>query len=337
MLTFAPFRCLAVSFCAVALALVAAPAAHAQTFSNAAAINVPTSTSNGVATLYPSSINVAGAPTSIGYLSVTLNGFTHTYVEDVNVLLVSPTGQKILLMANTNGFGVANNNTLTFIPDGTATLPNTSTDVVSGVYACSVYSAPFALPAPAPTGPYGTSLAPLIGTNPNGAWRLYVWDDFPSGNDGTFAGGWSITFNQTPPQPVTTAFTYQGLLSASGTPINGNANVRFTLCDNATVPTSIAGIAPAITRPFTGVTGGRITTTLDFGTVIDTSQALWLNIEVESPPGSGFVTLSPRQAITPTPQARVAQRAVLADTATNATNATTAGTANRANFATNAT
>jgi subtilisin-like proprotein convertase family protein len=291
--------CFGAAFCA--------PAAHAQTFSNAAAINMPTSTSNGVATLYPSSINVAGAPTSIGYVSVTLNGFSHTFVSDVIVLLVSPTGQKILLMSACNASADASNTTLTFIPDGTATLPSSNTNVVSGIYACSVYSVPSALPTPAPPGPYATSLAPLIGTNANGTWNLYAFDSFPSADNGSFAGGWSITFNQTPAFPVTTAFTYQGVLSASGTPINGDANVRFTLCNNATFPTSIAGIAPAITRSFTGITGGRITTTLNFGTVIDTSQALSLNIEVESPPGSGFVTLNPRQAITPTPQARVAQ------------------------------
>jgi len=294
---------------------------NAQTFSNTASIAIPV---GGSATPYPSPINVSGAPASIGYLSVTLNGFSHTWVTDVNVLLVSPTGQKILLIANTNGAGDASNNTLTFIPDGTATLPTFTTNVVSGVYACSVLDAPFALPAPAPAGPYGTSLAPLIGTNPNGTWNLYVWDDDGIGDGGSFAGGWSIGFSSTAPGPIATAFTYQGLLSAAGTPINGNANVRFTLCLSPTVPTEFSAVATAITRSFTGVTGGQITTTLDFGTAIDTDRARWLNIEVESPPGSGFVTLSPRQPITPTPQARIAQRAVFADTATNATNADTA-------------
>jgi subtilisin-like proprotein convertase family protein len=327
MLAFAPLRSVALSFCAVALALVVAPAARAQTFSNTAAINFATSESDGRATLYPSPIVVSGAPASIGYVSVTLNGFSHTFVSDVRVLLVSPTGQKILLMANTNGSRNANNNTLTFIPDGTATLPDNDTNVVSGVYACSVYAASAALPTPAPAGPYGTSLAPLTGTNPNGTWNLYVWDDVPDFDDGTFAGGWSIGFSSTPPGPIATAFTYQGLLSAGGTPINGNANVRFTLCTSPIVPTAFSAVATPITRSFTGVTGGQITTTLDFGTAIDANQALWLDIEVESPPGSGFVTLAPRHPITPTPQARVAQRAVLADTATNATNATTATTA----------
>jgi len=332
MRSFTSLPALAIAALGTVLLLVT-PAAQAQTYSNAAAINMPTSTGDGRATLYPSPIVVTGAPASVGYLSVTLRGFSHTFVSDVRVLLVSPTGQKILLMATTNEFGSATNNTLTFIPDGTALLPSSTANVVSGIYACSVYFGreTVSIPAPAPGAPYGTTLAPLLSTNPGGIWNLYVWDDTPSVDNGSFAGGWSISFNDTPSLPVTTAFTYQGTLrGAGGLPITGDANVRFTLCDNGTAPVGIAGVAPAITRNLTGITDGLITTALDFGSIIDTSQALWLNIEVESPPGSGFVTLTPRQPITPTPQARVAQFAVTATTATTATSATSATTATTA-------
>lgn len=292
-----------------ALVCLVAPAAHAQTSRNTAAINMPTSASDGRAVLYPSPIAVSGAPTSISYLSVTLSGFSHSFVDDVHVLLVSPTGQKILLMANTHGTNNAINNTLTFVPDGTATLPNSSGNVVSGVYACSVYS-PTDLPAPAPAGPYGTSLAPLIGTNANGTWNLYVWDDVDSFNNGTFAGGWSITFNRAPALPLPTAFSYQGVLTKNAQPINGNANVRFTVCNSPTLSLSSSFVAAATVRNFTGISDGLVATSLDFGAAIDTPQSLWLNIEVESPPGSGYVTLSPRQPVTPVPHARVAQQAV---------------------------
>ncbi len=304
------FRSLVLSAWAAVLSLAGAPAAHAQTFSNPAVITIPGS---GPASLYPSPIVVTGVPAPITYVTVTLSGYSHIFNADVIVLLVSPTDQRILLMANTNGGGSAVNDTLTFIPDGGVVLPSTSTDVVSGVYACSVYNAPSALPAPAPAGPYGTSLAPLIGTNANGTWNLYVFDD-EAGISGSVAGGWSLGLSTTPLVPVGTAFTYQGVLSASGVPINGNANVRFTLSNSATDPTAISTVVPPITRTLTGISNGQVTTTLDFGAAIDTNQARWLNIEVESPPGSGFVTLTPRQPITPTPQAR---RAANADFATS--------------------
>lgn len=305
--------------------LPAGSAAFAQTYSNATPITIP---DIGTTTPYPSTLSVAGAPSSPAYVSVTLHGFSHSYCSDVRVLLLGPGGQGILLLADAGGPGVAVNADLTFIPDGTVTIPITTVSVVAGVYAPSVYN-PADLPDPAPDGPYGESLAPLIGANPNGNWRLYIFDD-EAGDSGSIAGGWSISFNDTPPQPATAAMTYQGVLSSGGTPINGDANVRFTLCDNATVESSIAAVAPAITSNFTDIQNGMITATLDFGGVVDTLQALWLIIEVESPPGSGYVTLAPRQAISPAPQARAAKTAV------SATNAVSAQIADGAVFANHA-
>jgi hypothetical protein len=104
---------------------------------------------------------------------------------------------------------------------------------------------------------------------------------------------------------------------------HGNANVRFTLCNSAWDATAISAVASPITTSFSGIADGRITTALDFGSAIDANEARWLNIEVENPPGSGFVTLAPRTLVTPVPQARVAQTASFANAATTATTATT--------------
>lgn len=287
---------------------------NAQTFTSSAAINIP---SIGTATPYPSQIEVSGASDSLDYVSVTLSGFSHTYVGDVVVLLVSPDNRPTLLMSSTHGEGDASNNTLTFIPDGTSMLPEGNANVVSGRYACTAYLPPTAVPVPAPTGPYETSLAPLLGSNPNGTWSLYVWDRFSS-DGGVFAGGWSITVNDGGTSPVSTTFTYQGVLSVSGQALDGDAEVRFTLCSDPTRPVSISALAPQISRTFAGISKGLISTPLDFGAVIDTDQALWLDIQIASPPGSGFISLSPRQSITPTPQARVAQYAITAVNAESA-------------------
>ncbi|MBL0869224.1 MAG: tail fiber domain-containing protein [Phycisphaerales bacterium] len=292
----------------------------AQTYTSTGGVSIPVF---GSGFPYPNTINVTGAPSSIEYISVKLEGVTHGFFGDVNVLLVSPTGEKISLIANTNGTGVAFANVLTFIPDGTATLPTFSTNVVSGVYACSSNAAA-SLPSPAPPAPYETSLTPLIGKDPNGSWKLYISDDGNNSAPGSISR-WSITFNQPPAQQVSNAFTYQGKLVSAGVPVTGPANVRFTLCGYPTFAASASDLAPPITRNFTNITDGVITTTLDFGSAIQSDQALWLNIEVESPPGSGFVTLSPRQAINAVPQARLAQSAVTAFTALSANNATSAG------------
>ncbi|MGH7868721.1 MAG: hypothetical protein ACREP9_14095, partial [Candidatus Dormibacteraceae bacterium] len=42
---------------------------------------------------------------TITKLTVTLNGFTHTFQSDVGALLVGPSGQKVVLM-NNDGFAV---------------------------------------------------------------------------------------------------------------------------------------------------------------------------------------------------------------------------------------
>lgn len=297
---------------AIALATaIFGSAASAQTYSNSTPITI---NDNAPASPYPSSITVSGAfSSSIGYFAVTLKGFSHTYVGDVVVLLVSPAGQKILLMNGAIGSGSAENVTLGFVASGQPPLPADAASVASGFYTCSVYNTPVSLTPPAPAGPYGTSLAPLVGTNPNGTWSLYVLDKAPR-DSGVIAKGWSISFGRTPSLPISTAFTYQGKLSVGNVPVSGDVNVRYTLCNNATEAISLCGAAPAITRNLTGITDGLVTTTLDFGSVMDTSQALWLNVEVESPPGSGFVALTPRQPISATPQARVAENANAAAT-----------------------
>lgn len=316
---------------AAGLGIMVATVTHAQTFSNAAPIAVPAAGNDGKASPYPTSIDVSGVSSPIATISITLHNFTHTWIGDVVVLLVAPNGQGVLVLSRAGDGGDAINSTVTFSADATAIIPETTANVPSGVYACSVYSPLTSLPSPAPTGPYSASLASLFDADANGTWSLYAIDGFPSVDSGSIAGGWSITFNEpTPSLPVTSAFTYQGVLTADGTPVNGDANVRFTLCNNATRATLVSGVAPPITKSFTGVVDGLISAPLDFGSAIDVSRALWLNIEVESPPGSGFVAVTPRQAIAPTPQARFAQFSMSSINAQNAVNAQNAQTANSA-------
>jgi hypothetical protein len=52
------------------------------------------------------------------------------------------------------------------------------------------FAVPANFPSPAPSGPYGTSLAVFDGTNPNGTWKLFVLDD--SGFDAGSLGAWKL-------------------------------------------------------------------------------------------------------------------------------------------------
>ena len=144
---------------------------------------------------YPSRINVQNAPGKITDVDVTLKGYTHSYPDDVDVLLVGPDGNKVLLMSDVGGNSVLNGVNLTFSDEATKSLPDFS-QILSGTYkptrgATSSGMVPASFPS-APAGPYGTKLSVFDGISPNGAWDLYVLDD-DGANAGKFAGGWQLT------------------------------------------------------------------------------------------------------------------------------------------------
>ncbi|MDB6027387.1 MAG: repeat protein, partial [Verrucomicrobiales bacterium] len=111
-----------------------------------------------------------------------------------------------------------------------------------------------------------------------------------------------------------TAFNYQGKLSNGGNPANGSYDLTFAL-----YATSSNGVAMAgpVTNSATSVTNGLFTTTIDFGAGVFTGTSYWLEIGVRLNGGGSFATLSPRQAVTPTPYAI---KSVNADTAVVASN-----------------
>jgi hypothetical protein len=103
----------------------------------------------------------------------------------------------------------------------------------------------------------------------------------------------------------TTAFTYQGRLTDNGAPASGNYDLRFTTYDALAAGNLVAG---PLTNQLVMVTNGLFTVSLDFGNSFDGSDR-WLEIGVR-PGGSNtvpFTALIPRQAITPTPYALLAQ------------------------------
>lgn len=145
---------------------------------------------NNTAAPYPSVVAVSGMPTYIDKVTLTLTNLSHTWLYDVNVLLVSPAGKKILLMKQAGWKTKVNRINLTF-DDAAAPLPSSGT-IVSGSYRPSAYGTQSALPGPAPALPYATTLSTLAGSNPNGNWQLYVLDK-GAGDTGEIAGGWGLT------------------------------------------------------------------------------------------------------------------------------------------------
>lgn len=110
------------------------------------------------------------------------------------------------------------------------------------------------------------------------------------------------------------AFTYQGQLKATGGPLNGLCAFQFGLYDD---PLAGNQIGQTLTRPDVPLNQGLFTVSLDFGAGAFPGAARWLQIAVKCASDSGFVGLSPRQALTPTPYALYAPQAGSANTASS--------------------
>ena len=101
------------------------------------------------------------------------------------------------------------------------------------------------------------------------------------------------------------AFTYQGRLNSGGSPANGYYDLAFSAYNTNTSGTATAG---PITNAAVAVSNGLFTTTLDFGGQ-PLGKAVWLEIAVRTNGSGAMVTLSPRQALLPTPYAMFANTA----------------------------
>lgn len=158
-----------------------------QVFNNASTITI---VDNASASPYPSTISVSGVSTPVTKVTATINGWSHTYPSDVGILLVGPGGQKVKLVGGAGGGTDVNGVVLTF--DDAAGGPLSTSAISSGTYLPTDLSSSDVFNSPAPSSPYGSTLAPLTAT-PNGTWSLYV-QDFAAGDFGSISGGWSLRF-----------------------------------------------------------------------------------------------------------------------------------------------
>ena len=160
---------LAATLAAVAALGVAASAASAASFSNNNGITINDSSQScdegddslepASATPYPSEIDVTGLGSSVSDVNVTVSGLSHTWPDDIGLLLVSPAGQSVILMRDIGGGnrdGVSFN--LTFDDAASADLPDNG-PLRSETYrptrgtATGGCIAPASFPAPAPASP----------------------------------------------------------------------------------------------------------------------------------------------------------------------------------------
>jgi uncharacterized repeat protein (TIGR01451 family) len=177
------------------------PPSAIRSFTNGANISI---NSLGSASPYPSGVSVSGVVGTPSQVTVTLRGFAHTYPDDVDVLLVGPTGQTVVLMSDVGGVNPASGLTLTFSSAAGSSLPN-STALSSGTWRPTNIGTGDSFNSPAPAGPHGTTLTAFNDLNPNGTWSLFIMDD-QSGDSGSVPQGWVLDLTVTnPPCCLSTA------------------------------------------------------------------------------------------------------------------------------------
>jgi subtilisin-like proprotein convertase family protein len=196
----------------VALATSSAASADTGTYSNKAGIFPKDAGPNqaGIDSKnYPSRISVGGLAGSITHVEVDLRSINATYPGDLDVLLVSPGGNAVVLMSDTGGTATLTGAGFSFSDDAAGALPDTGTPA-PGTYLPTDGSDGGAdsYRDPAPLGPYG-SLTALDGSEPNGKWSLYVLDDH-DGDYSAISSGWRLRLTTT-----------GGTIVTNGAPLTG--------------------------------------------------------------------------------------------------------------------
>jgi len=189
---------------AVAAVLLVAAPASAETFTNSTPIKIPApgEGESGPASPYPSQMIVGGMSGPITDVSVTLHRVGHEEPFQMTVVLVSPSGDSVVLMHRNCDQEDIEDFTWIFDQQWPVPMPQ------SGEPSCpeliyrpnpnTTFGPVPDLPAPAPPGPYGTSLNDFNNKNPNGTWKLFVYDTaFPDGV-GDIEGGWTLALTTGP-------------------------------------------------------------------------------------------------------------------------------------------
>lgn len=226
-------------------------------FSNTAAITI---NDNAIASPYPSSISVTGLVGTVSKVVATVTNLYHPSPDDIDMLLAGPTGTNTMLMSDCGGGNLITNVTLTFDDSAATSLPD-STAISSGTNKPTNYLVADLLPAPAPVGPWGSTLAAFNGTNPNGQWSLYIKDDLTIFS-GSVQRGWQLAITTLGTIAASTDLS----VAATATPsiVVAGSNLTYTVTVTNHGPWAATGVQLTNALPagatFVSATSGSYST-----------------------------------------------------------------------------
>ena len=212
---------LALATGSVAAIAAAAPAsAGTNTYSQPGAVTIGQATStvggagltvndNATATPYPSTVAVSGLVGTITDVNLRLQGVTHGNADDLDVMLVSPSGKRSVVMSDAGGANVLTAVNITLDDQAAQDLPD-STAITTGTYRPKNYEPgdPFPAPAPDPS-VAGSTLGVFNDSSPNGTWQLFVLDDTMNAKAGSITE-WRLEVTTTGTQPYPSTLTVSG-------------------------------------------------------------------------------------------------------------------------------
>lgn len=179
-------------------------------FSNTTSISVP-ATTGGVSlpvtsSLYPSQIAVSNMVGTLTDVSISIHDWTDNGQSanpgNLFFMVVAPNGEGYEFLGGVGSNHLITNVSLTLTDSATTGL--TTGQITSGSFkptllgsSCPAFPSPAPTAACAPTRGTTTFLSEFLGSNPDGAWSLYIMDDTAGDTASTISGGWSLAIDST--------------------------------------------------------------------------------------------------------------------------------------------